>query len=42
MVEGDLSGAGGLIEKRIEALELALQDKGRPNDAWRDLKRAPP
>ncbi|CAM9632649.1 unnamed protein product [Ectocarpus sp. 6 AP-2014] len=42
MVESDASGAGGLIEKRIEALELALQDKGRPNDAWRGLKRAPP
>ncbi|CBJ26670.1 expressed unknown protein [Ectocarpus siliculosus] len=42
MVESDASGAGGLIEKRIEALELALQDKGRPNDAWRDRKRAPP
>ncbi|CAB1111236.1 unnamed protein product [Ectocarpus sp. CCAP 1310/34] len=42
MVETDANGAGGLIEKRIEALELALQDKGRPNDAWRELKRAPP
>ncbi|CAM9749611.1 unnamed protein product, partial [Ectocarpus sp. 12 AP-2014] len=42
MVENAASGAGEIIEKRIEALELALQDKGRPNDAWRDLKRAPP
>ncbi|CAM9185733.1 unnamed protein product [Ectocarpus sp. 4 AP-2014] len=33
MVESDANGAGGLIEKRIEALELALQDKRRPNDA---------
>ncbi|CAM9172713.1 unnamed protein product [Ectocarpus fasciculatus] len=41
MVDSDASGAGSLIEKRIEALELALRDKGRPTDAWRELKRAP-